>query len=174
MLKRQSTSFELTLSLFAVIVLFLGVTIWLMIPEVKTYLRLQDEVRAAVSKSDSLQMEYDRLYEAKETMEVEEAALSDRFENRITAAQLHEWIQTVWTGAVVQASSPDGAYTVTAPIKSPMEFYGFIDRLGNAPWVLRMGPSVGFRAEGGLLKVTFMLRAALREGVQPPLQKQRD
>jgi predicted glycosyl hydrolase (DUF1957 family) len=171
MLKRQSTSFELTLSIFAVLVLMLGVTIWLLIPEVKNYLRLTEEVRTTVQKSDALQMEYDRLYEAKETMEAEEAALSDRFETRIDTAQLHQWIRTVWTDAAVRASSEDGTYAVTAPISSPMEFYGFIDRFDAAPWVLRMGPLVGFHTEGGVLKVAFTLRAAVREGVQPPLQK---
>jgi FtsZ-binding cell division protein ZapB len=171
MLRRQSTSFELTLSLFAVIVLTLGVSIWLVIPEVKNYLRLTEEVRTAVQKSDGLQMEYDRLYEKKETMEAEEAALSDRFENRVDTAQLHQWIRTVWTDAAVKASSGDGTYDVTATISSPMEFYGFIDRFDTAPWVLRMGPSVGFYTEGGVLKVAFTLRAATKEGVQPPLQK---
>jgi predicted glycosyl hydrolase (DUF1957 family) len=171
MLRRQNTSFELTLSIFAVVVLMLGVTIWLLIPEVKNYLQLQEEVHATVQKSDRLQMENDRLYEEKEMMEAEEAALSDRFENRVDAAQLHQWIRTVWTDATVKASSEDGTYAVTAPIKSPMEFYGFIDRFDTAPWVLRMGPSVGFYAEGGALKVSFTLRAAVREGVPSPLQK---
>ncbi|MEJ2468346.1 MAG: hypothetical protein P8Y51_04620 [Campylobacterales bacterium] len=110
MLRRQNTSFELTLSIFAVVVLMLGVTIWLLIPEVKNYLQLQEEVHATVQKSDRLQMEYDRLYEEKEMMEAEEAALSDRFENRVDAAQLHQWIRTVWTDATVKASSEEGAF----------------------------------------------------------------
>ena len=112
MLDRQSSSFELTLSLFAVIVLLLGVSVWLLIPETKTYLHLQDETRTAVQTTDRIQMEYDRLYEEKASTEAEAAALSERFENRAEAEDVLAWVRKFLNEAEMVSAAPDGTFAL--------------------------------------------------------------
>ncbi|WP_345970744.1 MULTISPECIES: cell division protein ZapB [Sulfurimonas] len=158
MLRRQSTSFELTLSLFAVIFLILGVTIGVLIPETKAYLQLQDDVQRAVEHSDRLQMEYDRLYEAKEQLAAEDTRLSERFENSIDATQLQAWVATVLGDATVSVTATDGGFEIAARVKTPMAFYTLIGSLDTAPWVLKVGPSVSMQADRGAVRVTFALR----------------
>jgi len=172
MLRRQNTTFELTLSLFAVIVIVLGVTIWLLIPETKTYLGLQDEVQTAVERSDRLQMEYDRLYEYKEQAAVEDTRLSERFENGIDTVQLREWIGTVWQDApVTVTASEDGGFEVSALLKTPMAFYALIDKFETAPWVLKVGSPVSMRTGQGSVRATFKLYPLPQPGHALPLQK---
>ncbi|MHC3993783.1 hypothetical protein ACXWTF_03085 [Thiomicrolovo sp. ZZH C-3] len=168
MLKRQSTSFELTLSFFAVILMSLGVTIGVLIPETKAYLQLQDEVQSAVERSDRLQMAYDRLYENKEQLAVEDARLSERFENPLDAAQLQTWIATVLKDAPLSVRASAGGFEVSALLKSPMAFYTLIGTLETAPWVLTVGPSVSMQAEKGLVRVTFSLLPLTQKAASSP------
>ncbi len=166
-LVRQNSSFELTLSLFALIVLILGISTWVAIPEAKTYMNLQDDVRAAVKESGSLQMKYDRLYEMKEQLETEETALSERLENGTDSAELGEWIVSAWKGAVPVPGAKSGTVIVTAPLEGPKLFYRFIDRLETAPWLLVVGPSVRFFRDAGQLRVRFTLQIAEATSLLP-------
>jgi len=171
MLDRQSSSFELTLSLFAVIVLLLGVSVWLLIPETKTYLHLQDETRTAVQTTDRIQMEYDRLYEEKASTEAEAAALSERFENRAEAEDVLAWVRKFLNEAEMVSAAPDGTFALRVRVASPAAFYGFVDQLDSAPWVLRLLSPVVMQAEAGGIAVAFTLRVATPAAVPPPLQK---
>lgn len=170
-LKRQSTSFELTLSLFALLLLGLGVAVWLLIPEAKACLRLQEQVREAAGKSSAMQMEYDRLYEAKEMTETEESLLSDRLENGADAVQLQQWVRTALKDATLEASGGEGGFLVRASVKSPAQFYAFVDRLETAPWILRVEAPVVMRAAGGSVTLLFALRAVTAGDGLSPLQK---
>ncbi|WP_345986087.1 cell division protein ZapB [Sulfurimonas sp. HSL-1656] len=169
MLRRQNTGFELTLSLFAVIFLILGVTVWLLIPEAKAYLQLQDDVQSAVERSDRLQMEYDRLYETKEQLAMADARLSERFENGIDAVQLQAWITTVLKDAPLTVTASAHGFEVSARLKTPLAFYALIDRLDTAPWVLKVGPSLSMQAEGNGVQVIFSLHL-LQQPVSPAPQ----
>ncbi|MBD3800663.1 MAG: hypothetical protein IE886_04280 [Campylobacterales bacterium] len=168
MLRRQNTGFELALSLFAVIFLILGVTVWLLIPEAKAYLQLQDEVQSAVERSDRLQMEYDRLYETKEQLAMEDARLSERFENGIDAVQLQAWIATVLKEAPLTVTASADGFGVSARLKTPLAFYALIDRLDTAPWVLKVGSSLSMQAEGNEVRVIFSLHPLQRPAAPAP------
>ena len=169
-LQRQSGTFELTLSLFAVIVVLLAVTVWVLIPEAKRYLRLEEEVQSSVQKTVRLQTQYDGLYAQKETTEADAAALSEQFENSADAASLLSWIKTVWADTGVTVEGNNGVFGIKAETKTPASFYRFVDRLDAAPWLLSADLPVGMRAENGRITVTFTLRSA-SAAAPTPLQK---
>ena len=169
-LRRQNGTFELSLSLFAWIVVLLGVTVWVVIPETKTFLRLQDAGDATVQKTVRLQAEYDGLYAQKEATEADAAALAEQRESRADAASVQAWLGTVWQGATVVDGNAQGAFKVQAATATPAEFYRFVDRLDAAPWVLRVETPITMRSDGSRVTVTFMLRAATQAVATSPSQ----
>ena len=170
-LQRQSGTLELTLSLFAGIVLLFGAAVWVLIPETKAFLQVREGAEMNLQKTLKLQTEYDALYTQKETAEAEAAALAEQWENRADAAALAAWIGMTWNGAEVAAGADEGAYEVQAAMATPAEFYRFVDRLETAPWVMRVGLPVAMRAGGGKIIVRFSLRAARRTAATLPMQK---
>lgn len=168
-LERQNTSFELTFSVFAIIILLVGVSYGVLIPEVKHYFRLQERLHDSVQTTERLQLEYDRLYASKSVDEADAAALSDRFENPLDATRLQTWIGTILPGAAVVGRDGKKSYEVVALLDSPMAFYGFIDRLDAAPWILLAGPEIEMASEEGKVRITFTLRPAMRAVAPSPL-----
>jgi len=170
-LKRQNGIFELTLALFTVILLLLGAMVWGILPEIKSYLQVQEEMHTNTLKTVRLQTEYDRLYAQKETMEADAAALSEQFENSADVPSLLGWIKTAWPEADVEVEADGTAFRVKAGVKTPTAFYRFVERLDTAPWVLALDAPVSMQAENGGIAVTFMLHAVTRAIVSSPLQK---
>lgn len=169
-LQRQNGTFELSLSLFAWIIVLLGVTVWVLIPETKTYLQLSEATESAGEKTVRLQAEYDELYAQKEATEADAAALAEQQENRADAVSVQGWLETVWKGATVVDGNVQGTFKVQASTATPAEFYRFVDRLDAAPWVLRVETPITMRAEGGRIGVTFTLRTAMQAAATSPSQ----
>lgn len=170
-LQRENTSFELTLSLFAVIVLLLGFAVGVLVPETKRYLTLEEQYEAGLRQTERLQLAYDDLYAAKEKTEAPAAALAERFEAPLDAEAAGAWVSNLLPGADVAPEPSAVGLRVTAPVKSPMAFYAFLDRLDTAPWVLQAGPSVVMQRNGNRINITFTLQAATRAAVSAPLRK---
>lgn len=166
-LQRDNSSFELTLSLFAIIVLLLGFAVSVLVPEIEHYLALQERSKADMRQTKRLQRTYDALYVAKEKSEASAAALAERLEMPLDAEAVEAWLSKRLPKAV---SEPSGdALRITAPVASPMAFYAFVDRLDTAPWVFQVGPTLQMRRSGERITVTFTLRAA--KAASAPLQK---
>jgi hypothetical protein len=169
-LQRQNGTFELTLSIFIWIVVLLGAAVWVLIPETKTYLRLQETAEANTKMTARVQQEYDGLYAQKEATEAEAAALAEQWENRADAASLWTWVRTVRPDAEVTGGADPGVFKVRTVMATPAEFYRLVERLDTAPWVLGVEAPIIMRAENGAVAVTFTLRAARQAAETSPLQ----
>lgn len=170
-LQRDNTSFELTLSLFVLIVLLLGFAVGVLVPEIQRYLTLEEQHQAGLRQTHRLQQSYDALYAAKEKTEASAAALAERLDAPLDADAVGAWVSKFLPGAEVVPEPSTGALRVTAPVKTPMAFYAFADRLDTAPWVFRVGPSVVMQRNGEQINITFTLQAATHAAVSAPLRK---
>jgi len=170
-LKRQNGIFELTLTLFTVILLLLGATVWGILPEIKSYLQVQEQMQADTLNTVRLQTEYDRLYAQKETMEADAAALAEQFENSADAVSLLGWLKSAWPDTEVSVDTDGAAFRVRAGVKTPTAFYRFVERLDTAPWVLSLDAPIAMQADKGGIIVTFLLRPLTRSAEPSPLQK---
>ena len=169
-LKRHNGTFELTLSLFIVVILSLGAAVWGVVPEIKTNLRLQEESRTDSAITVRLQAEYDRLYALKETTEADAAALTEQFENPADVASLLAWIKTVWQNGDVTAEGTSGVFNVQGRADSPTAFYRFVQQLDGAPWVLALDVPVRMQAQEGGIVIAFALRPVTSVTAPAPLQ----
>ena len=160
MLRRHNGTFELSLSLFAGIIIVFAAAVWGLIPQMKTFLQLQEVTESQIRKSVKLQAEYDRLYTQKEALEADAAALAEQLENQADAASVQAWINTVWNGAEVTGGKEEGAFVVAVPAASPAAYYRFVDRMDSAPWIVSVGLPISMRAQGDKIRIVFTLRAA--------------
>jgi hypothetical protein len=157
-LKRHQGTFELILSLFILVLLLLGIVVWGLLPEIKSYLHLQEEVGTKAVETARLQRTYDGLYAQKEKAEAEEAAMTEQFENPADTASVAGWIKSTWPEADVTVRQAVRAFEVQAVATSPASFYRFVNRFDTAPWVLALGNTVTMAQKGGKVVVTFSLR----------------
>lgn len=156
-LNRTRTSFELSLSLFVVIVLLLGAVVLAVIPEVKTYQAFEDVERTVLENTRRLQREYDRLYRMKEAIDSD--TQTERLEAPSDIAAVERWIAGQLPAALVKPVEGSNAVLVESRFDSPMAFYDFLDHLGSAPWILQADGNVYMEAKKGGIVVTFALTA---------------
>lgn len=171
-LNRQNTALELPFSLFIVLILLAGMFVWILLPQVKEKLTLEQQLHVVQGKNLHLKNEYDRKYENRSAYEAEAAALAERLENPIDAGALQNWIRKYLKDAKVSGSESEG-FAVETLQQSPMPYYDFLEQLDHAPWILQAVPSIKMRkaAKGKGIQIHFILRAARQTAVKRPLQK---
>lgn len=172
-LKRQKSLLEMPLLLFATLLILAGISVWLLLPQVKENLRLEEQLQLSENKNAELKVEYDQIYKSRTAFEAEASLLAERFENPVDKDALEGWIRTNLKDALVKGTASKG-FSVETIQNGPKSFFMFVEKLDQAPWPLKVSRTVSMTKIEGTngIKIRFILQIASRSTANKPFEKQ--
>ncbi len=159
-LKRTKMTFEVSLSLFAGLILVAAAAYLLLWPEMRLYERHSRKQVGEAQVQGRLQQQYDRLFEEKKALEETDAVVQERLESAADAAQLRHWIARYLPNPSVTPDEKEGpnVFIVRTTLSSPARLYDMIEAAAEAPWILQWRLPVTMQKQQGGIKTVLHLR----------------
>ena len=159
-LNRTKMTFEVSLSLFAGLILVSTAAYLLLWPEIRLYEQHARKQADEAYAQGQLQQQYDRLFEEKKALEETDTVMQERLENPADAVQLQHWIARYLPQPSVKADKAAGpdAFVVRTMLASPVQLYDMFDASGEAPWILQWRLPVTMQKRKAGIMTTLHLR----------------
>lgn len=145
-IRRRSGSLEMLFSLFIILATLFALTVWLLVPHIRTYSDLVSRLGKDVSKLNERQQVYDQMFEAHRQLADASGMYEEMFGNETDVAGIEAWGATTFdtfslirvTGVGRENDTLLTEYNATVTLKSPVELYDFVKELPSASWVVGM------------------------------------